>query len=122
MSSAGAAARSDCIPQDPFSSYVRSGWKSTLRVGVFVYAVEAEPEKYLTAGKPSVFPWTAPQSSDAHVLAPIRLCTNSVPTHSLPERVFAFRAGRAGTATPLASAWRSVEGRPSAYLATITVR
>jgi len=85
MTGGTAAARAGCMPQGPFSPYVRSRWKLTLRVGVVVYAVEAEPEKYLTAGKPSVFPWMAPQSSDPRVLSPLRLCTTSVLTHSLPE-------------------------------------
>ena len=123
---ASAIARAGCMRSPgAFSPYVRSGGKLTLRVGEVVYAVEAEPEEYLTAGKPSVFPWMALQSSDPRVLSPIRLCTDSVLTESLPERVFAFRARRAGSATvfaPLTSPWRSVKGRPSAYRATIAVR
>jgi hypothetical protein len=121
----GAAARASCMPQPgTFSPYLRSGWKLTLRVGVVVYAVEAEPEKYLTPPNPPVFPWLAPRSSDPRVLSPIRLCKTPVQTHAIPERVFAFRARRAGSAAlsaPLASAWRSEKHRPSDYLATITV-
>lgn len=84
------------------------GGNLKVKAGTIVYVVLGEPEKYLTAGDPKVFPWLAPTSSSASLVAEKVCATKEVST--LPERVFAFRAGRAGSAllsASLAPAWLS---------------
>jgi hypothetical protein len=122
----GAASTVSCMRQPRrFSPYALAGSKLTVSVGQIVYAVEGEPEEYLTSPNPSAFPWLPPSSSSSRVLSVVRLCKTSVFTFSIPERVFAFRAVHPGLATlraPLASAWRSTKDRPGRYVATVTVR
>jgi hypothetical protein len=108
-----------------FSPYVLSGSRLTVHAGVIVYAVEGEPEEYMTAPNPSVFPWRAPLSSDPGVLSSVRLCKTYVSGFGGPEQIFAFRAKRAGRAVlsaSLAPAWRSVRRAPRRFVATVTVR
>jgi hypothetical protein len=115
--------------RSPISPYVMWGGKVTVRVGTIMYALDAEPvmAKWLATPIPSAWPWLAPQSSDARVLSPLRLCTNVYLNHAYPTRIYAFRARRAGTATlyaPLTPAWRSRSAarRPSGYRATVIVQ
>jgi hypothetical protein len=108
-----------------FSPYVLSGSKLTVNAGALVYAVEGEPEEYMTGRNPSVFPWSPPRSSDPSVLRSVLLCKTYVSGFGGPEKVFAFRAGRAGTAVLSASlqaAWQSVSRAPAPFAATVTVR
>jgi hypothetical protein len=122
----GASSTVSCVRQPRvFSPYAIAGSELTVTVGQIVYAVEQEPEDYLTYRRPSAFPWLPPSSSGSRVLTVVTLCKTSVFTFSIPERVFAFRAARPGRATlraPLSAAWRSVKERPAPYVATITVR
>jgi hypothetical protein len=121
------AAKTESCMRQPhsFSPYVLSGSKLTVRSGEIVYAVEGEPEEYMTGSNPPVFPWLAPLSSQSSVLRAVPLCKNYVSGFGGPEKVFAFRAKAAGTAVLSASlepAWRSVSRAPDPFAATVTVR
>lgn len=108
-----------------FAPYVLSGSTLAVRVGVLVYAVEGEPEEFMTRPNPSVFPWLAPASSAPAVLGSVRLCRTYVSGFGGPEQVFAFRAKRPGRAVLSASlelAWRSVHHAPAPFAASVTVR
>jgi hypothetical protein len=119
----GPTAAASCLPLPrAFNPYAPSGSRISVHRGVTVWAVEGEPEKYVTR---AAFPWLAVRSSDARVLAPIRLCTSVVPTFSIPERVYAFEAKTVGSvrlSDALASQWRSASPRPAPYRAVVTVR
>ena len=115
-----------CLRQPhSFAPYVLSGSTLAVRVGVLVYAVEGEPEEFMTRPNPSVFPWLPPASSAPTVLSSVRLCRTYVSGFGGPEQVFAFRAKRPGRAVLSASlelAWRSVRHAPAPFAATVTVR
>jgi hypothetical protein len=127
VTSGGAAARASAgaascmrLPRT-FHPYVASGSSVTVHVGATVWAVEGEPDKYTS--RPG-FPWLSVQSSDARVLAPIRLCTTKVGSFGVPEHVYAFRATSAGSVTlsaPLAPSWRSATSRPPPYRGSVKV-
>ncbi|MGA3361589.1 MAG: hypothetical protein ABSD82_06125 [Solirubrobacteraceae bacterium] len=115
-----------CLRQPhSFAPYVLSGSTLAVRVGVLVYAVEGEPEEFMTRPNPTVFPWLPPASSAPAVLGSVRLCRTYVSGFGGPEQVFAFRAKRPGRAVLSASlelAWRSVRHAPEPFAATVTVR
>jgi hypothetical protein len=123
---AGPKKTASCMRQPhSFSPYVLSGSRLTVHVGVIVYAVEGEPEEYMTRPNPSVFPWLQPRSSASSVLRSVLLCKTYVSGFGGPEKVFAFRARRAGSAVLSASlepAWQSVSRPPAPFAATVTVR
>jgi hypothetical protein len=111
--SAGAAEA--CVSQPAsleHSSLAPEGGDLKVKAGAIVYVVIGEPEKYLTVGDPKAFPWLAPSSSSTSLL-PVKLCPKRE-VSTLPERVFAFRASRHGTAevvAKLAPAWSSAPPR-----------
>lgn len=107
-------------------TYAVAGSVVVARVGRLIYAVEGG--EYSSAGAiPPTFPYLPPTSSAAGVLTPVQLCGGQrLISFGFPERVFAFRASAAGTATlvaPLAPGWRRVKARGlRPYVATVDVR
>jgi hypothetical protein len=110
-----------------YPHYVLSRQSITVRAGVIVWAIEADnPQPGLTGpGRPNTWPWIPVQSSDIGVLTPVKLCTHNPFTHGNDERVYAFRAQRAGRATLLAAlapSWqRATAPRPLSFRATVAV-
>ena len=125
--SARSTVSAGCIRPGP--TFVLSHSSITVRAGEIVWAVEAElpggPGQIAGPGRPSTWPWLPVRSSDDHVLMPVTLCTHHRVTHGGPERVYAFRAERAGRATLSAAvvlAWRRVAGPPPlSFRAIVTV-
>ncbi len=69
------------------------------------------------------FPWVTPRTSDSAVLAPVRVCKETLVT-SLPEQITGFKALRRGTATLTA---RLARGWPGSFkiqpaVDTVTVK
>lgn len=111
--SAGLAAACVTRPTNLASNSLASeGGNLKVEKGALVYVVIGEPEKYLTAGDPRVFPWLKPTVS-SNVLAAVKLCPMRE-VSTLPERVSAFRATETGTAkivARLSPAWRDAAPR-----------
>jgi hypothetical protein len=112
------------VPQTiPRGSLVGTDSKVNTHVAAILYVVLVEPDKYTGSTYPHGFPWLSVVSANKRILAPVQLC----PQHgvsSLPVKVAAFRASRAGKTTlvaRLARPWRSVKAGPRRYRSTVTV-
>jgi hypothetical protein len=96
-----------------------NGQRQTARVGTIIYVGLVQ---CMTPGTPPQgFPWQGPQSSDRHVLAPLRMCPDHG-SYSLNTSVSGFRAAKTGQASitaALTPAWRGNVFR--AYQATVVV-
>jgi hypothetical protein len=106
--------------------YAFSHLSITVQPGVIVWAIEADNEPGLVGPgrRPNTWLRLPVQSSDNRVLTPVALCAHNPHTHGYDERLYAFRAVRAGRATlsaALAPAWRRVTGPPKPFRATVTV-
>jgi hypothetical protein len=105
------------IPNDRL---LTNNTKLRVPVGATVYVVLVQSEGYSGPG----FPWQRPSSSDRAVLAPVRICRQTV-TSTLPLSVSGFRAvnrGQATIAASLSAQWRSVTHKPQPAIDHVIVK